>query len=543
MQMDPIQLFKQNRFIMDYREQSQAVMEFFHYNPYKTSTYQNRVKDLHKQSYKREALANALYTLNQQWGAPEATKENIERLKDEQSVVVIGGQQAGLLTGPMYTINKIISIIQFSKQQEEVLEIPVIPVFWIAGEDHDYGEINHVYLPDPDESRMQKFSIGQPVYEKRSISHISLDKQQATKWLDTLFKQLEETEFTKTLRTSLQECVEESNTYVDFFARIIHQLFSEEGLVLIDSGNPQVRELEADYFEQIIEKQPQFSKKVSDLTQELKRAGYAISLDVEPTNGHLFYHLDGERILLERNEQGDWVGKQNEVRFTTKELTDIARNNPKVLSNNVVTRPLMQDMLFPSLAFIGGPGEIGYWSVLKPCFEALQLTMPPVVPRLSFTFIDRNIKKAMAKHTISSEKAINYGVKVDKTYWLSSQSNPPLDQLANQVKEAVRDVHRPLRDVAKSIRSDVGELADKNLYYLQRDIEFLEKRIQKALEEKYAHGLREYDAIQLAVHPESGLQERVWNIFHWINQYGTEFIQQLAKESCSFENDHYVIYL
>src|SRR5699024_1311734 len=127
----------------------ERIFQYFDYTPF--NDYEQRVRDLNHRVFNRERLADVLHIVNKQWGAPQSTHDNIEQLRKENSVVVIGGQQAGLMTGPLYTINKIISIIQFAKQQEALLQIPVIPVFWIAGEDHDYDEINHVFLLEESE--------------------------------------------------------------------------------------------------------------------------------------------------------------------------------------------------------------------------------------------------------------------------------------------------------------------------------------------------------------------------------------------------------
>src|SRR5690625_7792273 len=132
MRIDTVNLKNKSKLISDYRKNVHQIMSYFDYSPY--NDYEKRVNDLKKRTFKREQLAEVLYKMNDKWDAPHATYKNIERLTDDQSVVVIGGQQAGLLTGPLYTINKIISIIQFAKHQERELNITVIPVFWIAGD-------------------------------------------------------------------------------------------------------------------------------------------------------------------------------------------------------------------------------------------------------------------------------------------------------------------------------------------------------------------------------------------------------------------------
>ena len=247
--------------------------------------------------------------------------------------------------------------------------------------------------------------------------------------------------------------------------------------------------------------------------------------------------------MLERNEIGEWVGKQNEIKLTTEELLEIAQEKPELLSNNVVSRPIMQELVFPTLAFIGGLGEISYWSVLKKAFHALNIKMPPVLPRLSFTFIDQNTEKRLKKFAIDGSSAVNYGVDKQKMNWLATQNNPPLHYISEQLKQVIDDAHRPLRNIASEIRSDLGELANKNLEYLYRDIEFLEERMNKALEEKFEVELTEFNMINQMLYPNGGLQERIWNPLPMINQHGLGFIQKLTNELCSFEEDHFLVYI
>ncbi|HLR40258.1 MAG TPA: bacillithiol biosynthesis cysteine-adding enzyme BshC [Virgibacillus sp.] len=539
MRIDPIQLNNQNKLINDYRNNKSAIMEYFDYAPF--GDYGKRVNDLKSRTFNRKQLTDVLHTINRHWDAPEATYHNIERLNNEESVVVIGGQQAGLMTGPLYTINKIISIIQLAKQQEAALNIPVVPVFWIAGEDHDFDEINHVFLPE--KSRMKKHTIAQRITDKQSVSNIAIDEKLANDWIDRCFEELQETVYTKDLYISVKDCLKKSNSYVDFFARVLYQFFNEEGLVLIDSGYPQVRQLESDHFKELIKQQPEITAGVYEAYQQVKQDGYSLSLEADPREAHLFYHMDGERILLTRNETEKWAGKQDEVELTTEELLSIAEKTPELLSNNVVTRPLMQELLFPTLAFIGGNGEIGYWSVLKPAFAALDIKMPPVVPRLSFTYLGRNMDKIIRKYDISDARAVEEGVEDFKENWLASKDTPPIEQMANTIKAEIDQVHKPLRDAAQDMRADLAELADKNLFYLKANIDYLKNRMEKVLEEKYAKELAEFDMIHNTLHPLGGLQERVWNPLPLVNEYGTDFIKQLINEPCSFEKEHFVVYI
>src|SRR5690625_4810118 len=165
MRIEAIQLKHQNRMIIDYLNKHDSLKSFV---DYPTFDLEQRLKDLREQSFDRNALTKVLQAMNKKWKAPKETLENIERLKQHDSVVVIGGQQAGLLTGPLYTVNKIISIIKLAKEQEVTLQVPVVTVFWIAGEDHDFAEINHIFSYK--DQNVYKQTIKQQEINKRAIT-------------------------------------------------------------------------------------------------------------------------------------------------------------------------------------------------------------------------------------------------------------------------------------------------------------------------------------------------------------------------------------
>src|SRR5690625_2029264 len=277
----------------DYQNHEKNIMNFFEYKP--LDKFEERLQYLNEKSFKRQDLAETLHKINKDWDASPQTLNNIERLKDEQSVVVIGGQQAGILSGPMYTINKIISIIKLAKQQEEKLNIPVVPIFWIAGEDHDFLEINHIHVMDLPE--IKKHQINQYVEERTPVSEIEIDQDKAKQWIDEVFLYLRESMYSKEVYKQAHQCLSKSKTYVDFFAQFINLLFEKDGLVLIDSNNPLIRQIESEYFVKLINEQEVVSKEIYHTTHLVRQAGYELTIEPEIEDAHLFYHLKKERIL------------------------------------------------------------------------------------------------------------------------------------------------------------------------------------------------------------------------------------------------------
>ncbi len=527
--------------IEDYRSEQESIMQYFSYNPFHEDAYQMRLQELNDRHFKREELARVLTVCNEKWGAGKKSIENINRLLDKESVAVVGGQQAGLLTGPLYTIHKMISILMLAKEQEEKLGIPVVPIFWIAGEDHDFPEINHIELPEP--PYMKKYKIVEKHFKKEPVSSKAFNKEEAMKWLENIFVNLEETNWTKELYNQMQRCVAESNSYVDFFAKVTFTLFPNEGLVLLDSNDPNIRQLESDYFVQMIKNRQEIAFSVRELLKHTSKEGYSVALDAETDDGHLFYHLDGERILLTINEQGEWAGKNGECSFTEEELVAIAKEKPYLLSNNVVTRPIMQDLLLPVLAFIGGPGEIAYWSVLKKGFEALDIQMPPVVPRLSFTLVDHVASKRLAKLGLKLEDVLENGTLEEKGFWLKRQMNPPIEELADHLRFAIEKAHKPLKEAAQEMQADLGRLADKNLMLLFREVDYLEQRLQYELSQKHERVLQQFDWLEAFLHPSGGLQERSWNVIYFLNEYGDQWLSELLAQDYDWKTPHFAVFL
>ncbi|CDQ19850.1 bacillithiol biosynthesis cysteine-adding enzyme BshC [Halobacillus karajensis] len=541
MRIDPIELEPKQTLFRDYKKNFEKIADRFGHAPFDKKMWNHRLSELKEQTYQRTALSEVLLTMNRRWRAPEKTLESVDKLKDEESVVIIAGQQAGLLTGPLYSVHKIISVLQLAKEKERDLGKPVIPVFWIAGEDHDFDEIHHVMMNQGGE--MRKRTIAHTPESKASVSDIAIDQTKASDWLKQVFQLVKETEHTQDFYKKMDRLLRASKTYTDFFAKVVYYLFPDEGLVLMDAHHPDIRRLESPYFTTMIHQNDEIARGVYAMLQKNRQEGYETMLDSEWSDAHLFYHKEGERILLVRDEQGRFVGKNNEVVLTKEEMLKIAEESPEFLSNNVVTRPLMQEALFPVLAFIGGPGEINYWSALKPAFEATGLCMPPVFPRLSFTMIDRKTGQQLERLQLSTKEAIHGGVREQKLNWIASQSTPPISRLTEQVKNEIDRVHAPLREKSASLSTDLGELAEKNLEYLLGHIDFLEKRLQRSMEERHQHEMEQFDNIEVTLHPAGGLQERMWSIVPWVNHYGRTVFEQINRHHLSFENDHYVVYL
>ncbi|MBE4908830.1 bacillithiol biosynthesis cysteine-adding enzyme BshC [Bacillus luteolus] len=530
-----------SHFVKSYLTNNIDIDKYFDYNIHDSTVFQKRQVDLLVRSFPREALAEHLLSFNQRFQCHENTIENINRLKDPKSVVVIGGQQAGILTGPLYTIHKLISIIKLAQQQEKVLQTPVIPVFWIAGEDHDFAEINHLFTSE--KYQIKKKSLPQREVFKRSVSDIEIDKKVCVKWIEDVFETFNETNYTNDILLNLKKKIDNPaiNTYVDFFAAIIMELFKEYGIVLVDSGSKELRKIESEYLCKLVRESKNIRDALLFQHHTLQDDGFQKVIDTAEYSANLFFHFDNERVLLEYHpEENKFKGKGNECEFTMEELTEVALTTPEKLSNNVVTRPLMQEFLFPTLAFISGPGEIAYWAELKRVFGLFELKMPPVVPRLNITVLERDIEADMRELDVSLIEALK-GTAQLRENWLRTKTENRFEEAVVKTQSEVEVLHSQLRMMALDVDHSLEPLLHKNAKLIQSQFEFLKATINKRVETQHQTELNKFLRIELSLYPNNSPQERIWNLFYYINKYGFSFVNDLMELPFEFNHDHKII--
>ncbi len=531
-----------NRFASNYLKQSTEIQPFFHYRFDQLSDDLERLAELKNRSFPRKAIARHIESFMERFPSSPSIKHSIEKLKQDNSVVVIGGQQAGILTGPLYTLHKVISIIKLAEEKEKVLNVPVVPVFWIAGEDHDYQEVNHVFIPI--QQKADKRIFPQKVLQKKMVSDIGLNKDIAFTWACHLIGTFGETNHTTSLLNFVENQLEKSTTFVDFFANIIMELFKDYGLLIIDSGDHKLRQYEKEILLNQIENHDSITSLLLEQQKQIRDKGFPNAIEANDQAANLFYYDQrlNERILLEFDRGKDlFVGRNGSISFSKEELVEIASNDPAKLSNNVVTRPLTQEWLFPTLAFIAGPGEISYWAELKLVFEHFGLKLPPIVPRLNITLLERSIETDIADLKLKLLDVLSRGTELEREQFLQSIKDQEVEQLFTTVKADVQTQYRRIEEKTEQLDRGLLPLVIKNEQNLLKQIAFLEAKLEESVKSRHQIILNKYARIDLALRPGGVPQERVWNIFAYLNQYGLSFVNDLMELNFVFDGYHKVI--
>lgn len=542
MELESINIPATNNFASLYIDNKEPVKGFFHYDIAEEAVFESRYNDIMAREYKRAELAQCIEDYMQRFSISEKTNQSLNKLRSESSVVVIGGQQAGLLTGPLYTIHKIISIIKLAEQQEMKLGKPVVPVFWVAGEDHDYLEINHIYAQSM--NGMKKISYPAMPDGKLIASHIQFEKEEMHRWINQVFGEFGERRYTNEMLQFLNDAVEKTNTFTDFFTYIIQSLFEDYGLLLIDSADERLRQIEKPFFTQLIDQNVQLAQSVFSMQAEIKDRGFQTAIEIDQQSANLFYYDEQERILLHYDSNQEvFSDKKDTIRFTKEQLFDLLTQYPERFSNNVVTRPLMQEWLFPTLAFIAGPGEIAYWGELKKAFELFDNKMPPIIPRLNMTILDAAIERDTHELGLSVEGVIARGTVEERNQFLASVTDEGLDRLYEDTKAFLTSQYDKITDKIAEIEKGLGSLSQKNLSYHFLQLDYLQQKTLRAIEQKHEHILGKYNKIEQSLRPDGSPQERMWNIFYYVNDRGRQFIDQLMQLEYQFDGTHKLIRL
>jgi bacillithiol biosynthesis cysteine-adding enzyme BshC len=478
----------------------------------------------------RRSAAEAVLQYNRKCNeVPEAIAA-AERLMDPNALVVVGGQQAGLFTGPMLVVYKAITILQTARRAEAELGRPVVPVFWIAGEDHDWDEANHTYVLTP-QLDIRKLTVAHPGAAaaqpsgRTSVSRTMLSPEAWAEPLRGIAEALPDTEFKPAIMDELMRIAEQSATLSDAFARTMSRLFGKQGLVLIDSDDAALRGTEGPMFAELIRRQADLAEALKSGEQAMTALGYPLQAEASDHGLQLFIFHEGERKLLFR-DGGDAVDRKSTFRMPIAELTDVAEAQPTRLSNNALTRPLMQEALFPALATVLGPSEIAYWSTLKESFHELGLRTPVIVPRQEFTLLEGTVQKQMDKFALPFTDAWER-LEERRDAWLGAQDELGLTARFAGAKEAFADLYRPLVEAAASINPGLRKLGETNMGKILEQIDFLQNKSIDAMKQQHEAGLRHWERIRLTVSPLGKPQERVFNVFQYINRYGFEWVDEL----------------
>jgi bacillithiol biosynthesis cysteine-adding enzyme BshC len=443
----------------------------------------------------------------------EAVDSNIQLLGYENTFTIVTAHQPSMLTGPLYVIYKICSAIQLTTHlKEQYPTYHFVPCFISGGEDHDFEEIATIQLWN------QSFSW--ETHQKGAVGRMTMDG--IPDLLTTLYERFGESDHAKDLREKIEVALTGCKTYGEFSIKFIHELFKDKGLVIINMDDALFKSL----FLKIAEKELRegFSQPLVNQDQEeLARRGFASQAHAREIN--LFLHNEDRHRII-RNENGDFnVGEKT---YDQEEFIDLVVRNPESLSPNVVLRPVYQELILPNLAYVGGGGELAYWTERISLFRELGIPFPMLIRRDSFLIVDKRSYSFCKDQGIDirrlfdrEEQLVNSYIKEDSDTTIHLEDlKPGLQAIFQEIANRAREIDVTL---TKTVLSE-GTKAEKSIDYLQG-------RLLKAEKKKKEVTLNKITTIKHRLFPNNGLQERNDNFIQYYLRYGTSWIDAILDHS------------
>ena len=517
--METISLKDSNYFsklMLNYINQDENLKDFYNLFPIKEN-YIKQAKNKLEHYKNRAILVDQISKQLSHLDLSEKQQNNLKKLREKNTVTITTGHQLNLFTGPIFFFYKILQVIKACEElNKEQNEINFVPMFWMATEDHDFEEINHFKFGDRIIHWEKEF--GGPV------GRLSTDGLQ--KVFDSFLSLIPNGK----KKTELQNLIEASylsnDNLTDATRKLVHLLFKDLGLLMIDGDDKELKKLMIPTFEEELIQSTSF-KKVIPQNEKLEQLGY--SIQVNPREINLFYinqNNSRERIV---EQNGTYFVNNTSIKFSKEEIVADLHQNPDKFSPNVILRPLYQETILPNVAYFGGGGEMAYWLQLKEMFNQFEVDFPLLVLRNSLLIRTEKQHEKQQKLDLSNEDLFSNSLAITKKRSInSSEIAPKLPEL----EEELKSIFDRLEHLSSLTESSFADMIQAQRTKQLKGFEKIKQRLVHAEVKKNEDLLKRIEQLLNDLSQQNGLQERVKNFadFDYINiQYFIDFIEDSLR--------------
>ena len=530
---------KTSRLYSDFLYDFKKVENFYEAGGYELSALVKRAERVAAQNYNRDAVTDVLLDQNQRAGAGAETLANIERLREKNSVVTITGQQAGLFTGPLYTVFKALTAIKLAAELR-VQGVNAVPVFWVAAEDHDFAEVNHTRLVNRD-GQLVTITYGacSPA-EGKPVGAVTLCEE-INDNIDELLAALPVSEFIPQLENDLRQAYAAGTGFADAFSKMMMKLFGKYGVVLINPLDDRLKHIAGEIYTQAMTRASEFADTLVKQSSALEAAGYHAQVYTSDEAVPLFIMDEGRRTALVQRD-GYFHFKGSDKKIKSEELLDTVNRCPNCFSPNVTLRPIVQDFLLPTVAYIGGPAEIAYFAQIRSGYQLLGRIEPLVLPRASFTLIERRFAKTMTKNGLNFQDLFAGLAEVFTKIGEQSLDKETSDTFQETEAVIEKQVEK-LREVLLKVDSPLAEALKGGKANMLSNIHRLRATYVKNVSQRDEATRNQIERAFAVLYPNKGLQERELNVSYFLARYGYGIIDEVYEALDLRERGHQLLNL
>ena len=489
----------------------------------------------------RDRVCDALEAMNRRWGAGQATLDNIQLLRQPDCIAVVSGQQAGLFTGPLYTIYKALSAVKLAGCLQQ-RNTKAVPVFWIASEDHDFAEVAKAELIGRDCQLKNVEVTGVLHREGQPVGQVVVDDSIAAV-VDQLFELLPNSEFAADMKALVKDAWQPGRGYAESFAMMMTSLLGRYGLIFLDPLDPELKKLAAPLYSEAAQRAAEIAAAIEKRSSELESAGYHAQVLGTANSFPLFLHDEqGARHAVVRVENGKYKTKDVEQEYTAEELATLARETPDRFSPNVTLRAVVQDYLLPTIAYYGGAAEIAYFAQTAEVYRVLERPATPILPRSSLTMIERHTGRTLERYELSLKDFFEGLEPVIKRVVEEHLGANTAKLFVNTEENVNHELDRLRRDL-ESIDPTLASALDTGRKKINYQLEGLRARFVRAQMERDEAVHRQLQRAFDQLYPNKDLQERHINITSLLARHGTYVIEWIFNAINLGSSEHQIVKL
>ncbi len=478
-------------------------------------------------SFPRQEMAGILKRQNEELGSSDAVQRAIEDLEKPDSVAVLTGQQVGLFTGPILTIYKALTALRLSAELRSH-GFNSVPIFWMASDDHDLAEITRLTMQGPG-PEFHAFDAREMLFGVKELSYRPVGAIRLPETIQNVVAEYFASfpgDWNAELRAQVAWACQPGATFAEAFGRLMARLFRDRGLILFDPRAPAAKKLFAGVIHKALMEARMLRTRLAERGQALKEMGLGPQVAVLPRSTLVFLEDEGERRLLLTGDH-DFFFKETGRHYTLEELLDLTVAEPERFSPNVLLRPVVQDHLFPTVAYVGGPAEVSYFAQIEPLYRFFSRLMPAVWPRSSFTVLDPETTSIMERYDLSLEDCFQGKHKVIRQILRAQPARFEvlLAELSREVDQGIAE----LRPSLVSAEASLGPAADTVRRKLLHRVASLQTKFVNFEMRRNSLLHREVSQALNSCYPRSNLQERELGAYGLLSRLGPSLLDTLFE--------------
>jgi bacillithiol biosynthesis cysteine-adding enzyme BshC len=482
----------------------------------------------------RKQVVEVLRAENRRFGANPPVEANLDRLA-AGAVAIVTGQQVGLFSGPSYTIYKALTALRLADDLSAA-GTPAVPIFWLATEDHDLAEVNHCLWPT--RKGPEHLELPAPDAEtgnRVGAVHLGAEVEALTKRAEEMLSGAA----TEEISQALADAYTAGETYGSAFGKLMARLFAGRGLILLDPMSADLHRLAAPLYKKALDQHAALRRELLDRNKLLDRSGYHAQVKVTERSTLLFVNVEGKRQPLRVRNEGFVLGTQT---MSPQQVNDLLTAAPESFSPNVLLRPIVQDTLLPTAAYVAGPAEVAYFAQASVVYHQLLGRMPVIMPRASITLVEPGVARLLRKYKLEFTDVLRgsrYVRSKMEQAMLPKSLSARFAAGEKNLQKMLKDLRSPVAKLDASLTGAMDTSERKMLY------QFIKLRDKAARALAFRSGVLDAHQQELlgALLPGGELQERSLCFLPAIAAHGFELFDDLLPRLSLDGAQHQVLYL